>query len=98
MTPLSVVAGMNCAGRYDLASLEVALDAAASDASSFVIISRITNFWTLPVTVIGKVSTNRTYLGILKCVIRPRQKARISSSVHRDLPGPRQSAQAEERL
>ena len=68
----SVVAWINCAARYDLASLEGKVDAATSDASSLVIISRITNFWTLPVTVIGNVSTNRTYRGILKCVMRPR--------------------------
>ena len=35
--------------------------------SSFVINSLITNFWTLPVTVIGYSSTNRTYREILKC-------------------------------
>ena len=55
-------------------------------ASSAIIISRITNFCTLPVTVIGKLSTKRMWRGILKCVIRPRQKPRISSSVA-DNPG-----------
>src|SRR4051794_20655524 len=33
--------------------------------------SRITNFWILPVTVIGNSSTNSTYRGILLCAICP---------------------------
>lgn len=40
-------------------------DAASLRRSSSFIISRITNFWIFPVTVIGKLSTNRMYRGIL---------------------------------
>ena len=36
-----------------------------SRANSSIITWRIANFWTLPVTVDGKLSTNRTYRGIL---------------------------------
>ena len=44
-------------------------------------VSRILNFWTLPVTVIGKSPVIRRYRGILKCAICPRQYSRSSSSV-----------------
>ena len=39
--------------------------AARSRPSSATLVSRMRNFWTLPVTVIGKPSTNFTYRGIL---------------------------------
>jgi len=38
-------------------------------------------FWTLPLAVIGKESTKKMYLGILKRLIFPRQKSRMSSSL-----------------
>ena len=40
---------------------------------SWISISRIRNFWILPVTVIGNESTNRISAGTLKYAIRPRQ-------------------------
>src|SRR5437016_12704507 len=47
--------------------------AASCRPSSSTAISRIRNFWTLPVTVIGKPSTNFQWRGILKDAIRPWQ-------------------------
>ena len=48
--------------------------------SSWIAVSRILNFWTLPVTVIGKPSTNFTYRGILKCAILPRQNCDLAAA------------------
>jgi hypothetical protein len=50
-------------------------------AGSCAITFRITNFRILPVTVIGQVSTNRTWRGSLKCVVWRRKKPRMPSSV-----------------
>src|SRR5580765_8270869 len=49
--------------------------------SSATVISRILNFCTFPVTVIGNSLVNLMYRGILKVAIWPRQKSRNSSAV-----------------
>ncbi|MCY1559860.1 hypothetical protein D9M68_969400 [compost metagenome] len=45
------------------------------------LISRMRNFWILPVTVIGKASTKRKKRGTLKWAMRSLAQARSSSSV-----------------
>ena len=55
--------------------------AAAVSPSSAMAVSRILNFWILPVTVIGNSEAIFQYRGTLKWARRSRQKARSSSSV-----------------
>src|SRR6185503_20534534 len=57
----------------------VGSEAAACSPSSATATSRILNFWTLPVTVVGNSSTNFQYAGILNVAILPRQNAASSS-------------------
>jgi hypothetical protein len=68
-------------GRGESGGYAVSVLAAASRPSSLMDASRILNFCTLPVTVIGNSPVIRRYRGILKCAICPVQKARSSSSV-----------------
>src|SRR5260221_2646977 len=55
-------------------------DDAFRSPNSSIMAALMMNFWTLPDVVVGKVSTNLMYRGILKWAIWPRQKARMSSA------------------
>ena len=48
--------------------------------SSTTLISRMRNFWTLPLMVIGKSSTNLMCRGVLKWTMRPLQNSRSASA------------------